>query len=161
VRGGKVILQLVKEIPPFIIFIPVMILLLTFTIITNFNLIGYNYNLEENSTIITVEEGFFNKEIYDIPIYNDSGILVLQEVILPINSANDIWRFDVTLISLFIAVFAELIRSPGRQRKNFKWYILLYVATIFVFVVWNINAHAELLEVIGNLNKRNLLSPEA
>jgi len=124
--------------------------------ITNFNLIGYNYHLEDNSTIITVEEGFFNKEIYDIPIYNDSGILVLQEVMLPINSANDIWRSDMILISLFIGVFAELIRSPGRQRKKFKWYILLCIATIIVFVLWNMNAHAELLEVIGNLNKRIL-----
>ena len=133
-----------------------MILLLTFTILTNFNLIGYNYNLEENSTIITVEEGFFYKEIYDIPIYNDSGIQVLQEVMLPINSANDIWRTDVILISLFIGVFAELIRSPGRQRKNFKWYVLFYLITIIIFVVWNINAHAELLEEMGNLTKRNL-----
>lgn len=119
-------------------------------------MIGYNYNLEENSTIITVEEGFFNKEIYDIPIYNDSGIQVLQEVMLPINSANDIWRTDVILISLFIGVFAELIRSPGRQRKNFKWYVLFYLITIIIFVVWNINAHAELLEEMGNLTKRNL-----
>lgn len=127
-----------------------------FTILTNFNLIGYNYNLEGNSTFITVEEGFFNKEIYDIQIYNDSGIQVLQEVMLPINSANDIWQSDVILISLFIGVFAELIRSPDKQRKNFKWYVMIYLVTIIVFVVWNINAHAELLEIMGSLNKRNL-----
>lgn len=133
-----------------------MILVLMFTILTNFNLIGYNYYLEGNPTIITVEEGFINKEIYDIPIYNDSGIQVLQEVILPINSANDIWKSDVILISLFIGVLAELIRSPDRQRKSFKWYVIIYLATIIVFVVWNINAHAELLETMGNLNKRNL-----
>jgi len=119
-------------------------------------LVGYNYTLEENSTFITIEEGFFYKEIYDIPIYNDSGIQVLQEVMLPINSAIDIWQSDVILISLFIGVFAELIRSPGRQRKSFKWFVIIYLVTFIVFVVWNINTHNELLEEIGDLNKRNL-----
>lgn len=127
-----------------------------FTILTNFNLIGYNYYLEENSTFITVEEGFFNKEIYDIPIYNDSGILVLQEVMLPINSANDIWQSDMILLSLFIGMFAELIRSTNRQRTNFKWYVVVYIVTFITFIVWNIYAHAELLEEMSNLNKWNL-----
>ncbi|KAA0966201.1 hypothetical protein FQ087_08150 [Sporosarcina sp. ANT_H38] len=127
-----------------------------FTILTNFNLIGYNYNFEENSTFITVEEGFFNKEKYDIPIYNDSGILVLQEVMLPINSANNIWQSDIILISLFIGMFAELIRSADKQRKNFKWYVIVYVVTFITFIVWNIIAHAGLLEEMSNLNKWNL-----
>ena len=153
-----VILKPAQEVPPGIIFIPVMMLLLMFTVLTNFNLIGYNYNLDENSTFITIKEGFFNKKVYNVQINDDNGIQILQEVMLPVISAERIWQFDLIIISLFIGVFAELFQSATRQRKNYKWYVVVYVISIIVFIVWNIHAHNEILEEIGNFNKRDYIN---
>ena len=122
-------LKPVEKMPLGFIFIPVMMLLLSFTILTNFNLIGYHYNLDESASFITIEEGFFNKEKYNIQINDDNTIQILQEVMIPVNSAERIWQSDLIIISLFIGLFAYIFQSAARQRKTFKWFVLVYVAT--------------------------------
>lgn len=120
-------LKPVEKMPMGFIFIPVM--MLSFTILTNFNLIGYHYNLDESASFITIEEGFFNKEKYNIQINDDNTIQILQEVMIPVNSAERIWQSDLIIISLFIGLFAYIFQSAARQRKTFKWFVLVYVAT--------------------------------
>lgn len=145
-----------EKMPLGFIFIPVMMLLLSFTILTNFNLIGYHYNLDENASFITIEEGFFNKEIYNVQINEDNTIQILQEVMLPVNSAERIWQSDLIIISLFIGLFAYIFQSAARQRKNFKWFVLVYAVSLIIFIAWNISVHSEILEKIGDFNKRGL-----
>lgn len=122
-----------EKMPLGFIFIPVMMLLLAFTILTNFNLIGYHYNLDESASFITIEEGFFNKEKYNIQINDDNTIQILQEVMIPVNSAERIWQSDLIIISLFIGLFAYIFQSAARQRKTFKWFVQLYVGMSFCY----------------------------
>lgn len=126
-------LKPVEKLPLGFIFIPVMMLLLSFTILTNFNLIGYHYNLNESASFITIEEGFFNKEKYNIQINDDNTLQILQEVMIPVNSAERIWQSDLIIISLFIGLFAYIFQSAARQRKTFKWFIQLYVGMSFCY----------------------------
>lgn len=149
-------LKPVEKMPIGFIFIPVMMLLLSFTILTNFNLIGYHYNLDESASFITIEEGFFNKEKYNIQINDDNTLQILQEVMIPVNSAERIWQSDLIIISLFIGLFAYIFQSAARQRKTFKWFVLVYVVSLIVFITWNISVHSEILENIGEFNKRGL-----
>lgn len=149
-------LKPVEKLPLGFIFIPVMMLLLSFTILTNFNLIGYHYNLDESASFITIEEGFFNKEKYNIQINDDNTLQILQEVMIPVNSAERIWQSDLIIISLFIGLFAYIFQSAARQRKTFKWFVLVYVVSLIVFITWNISVHSEILENIGEFNKRGL-----
>lgn len=92
-------------------------------------MIRYHYNLDESASFITIEEGFFNKEKYNIQINDDNTIQILQEVMIPVNSAERIWQSDLIIISLFIGLFAYIFQSAARQRKTFKWFVLVYVAT--------------------------------
>jgi hypothetical protein len=65
----------------------------------------------------------------------------LQEVMLPVISAERILQFNVLLIFLFISGFVSLFQSATKQRKNNKWYVVVIVISIIVFIVWNILAH--------------------
>lgn len=121
-------------------------ILMLLTLKTNFNLTGYNYYLDEESMMLTIEERFVKKEMYNV---QDTPIQALK-VMLPINQANEIWNFNVYILSLFISVLFVLFYKPLRPRKNVKLYVGLYVLFLITFIIWDIYIHTEMIEEISN-----------
>jgi hypothetical protein len=96
----------------------IVISLLLFTKQTNFNLSGVQYQFDQET--MTIEKGILNKQV-------DEGKVTAQEaleIMLPINEANQLWKMNIYLISLFAAVFIALFFTPLRPKKYFRWYVL-------------------------------------
>ncbi|WP_318617574.1 hypothetical protein [Sporosarcina sp. YIM B06819] len=129
--------------------------LFIFTEITNFNLTGYSYNLDEEITVLTIQEGFLNKKTYDVEIREDDSTQILQplrDVMLPIIQAQSLWVHDILIISFFIAGIFGLFYSSLRQEKNFKWYVTVYMLIFALLIGWEINAYQNLFEDLHRLS---------
>jgi hypothetical protein len=117
-----------------------IILLLLFTKQTDFNLSGVNYQFNQETMTMTIEKGILNKQV-------DEGKVTAQEaleIMLPINEANQLWKMNIYLISLFAAVFIALFFTPLRPKRYLKWYMLVYFILLAIFIIWDISIHKDL-----------------
>ncbi|KQL34344.1 hypothetical protein [Psychrobacillus sp. FJAT-21963] len=96
--------------------------------------------------ILTIEEGFVKKEKYNV---QGTAIQAIK-VMLPINQANEMWKLNIYILSLFITVFFVLFLKPLRPKKNLKMYIALYFLFLITFIIWDIYVHKEIIEEITN-----------
>lgn len=122
---------------------------------TNFNLTGYTYDVDEGTTVITIQEGFLKKKTYDVEIREvESKQLLqpLQDVALPIYQAQNLWKRDIHIISLFIAGLFGLFYSSLRQGKDFKWYVTVYMLIFALLIGWEINAYQNIFEDLRRLS---------
>ncbi len=132
-----------------------VVILLLFTVATNFNLTGYSYDLNEETMVLTIQDGFLNKKTFDMEIGEGDSKLILQpirDVMLPINQAQYLWKIDIFIISLFIAGLFGLFYSSLRQKKNFKWYVTMYMLIFALLIGWEINAYQNLFEELHRLS---------
>ncbi|MER2090789.1 MAG: hypothetical protein ABS920_13700, partial [Sporosarcina sp.] len=90
--------------------------------------------MDEKAKVLTIEEGFYEKEIYNVQVIDENTIQIIQEVILPVNSANTIWQFTIIMLSLFFGGFVALTQLPITQSKNGKWYVIVYIVSVIVFI---------------------------
>lgn len=141
--GGVAIPKLEKTLFPLLIYFSFVAILLLFTMITNFNLTGYHYYLNEESMSLTIEKGFVLKEIYNAQVTPIQAIKML----LPINEANDMWKLNIYLLSTFIAVLFYKSYWPV---KNLKMYVVFYFLCFTTFIIWNIIVHIEIMENISD-----------
>lgn len=121
-------------------------ILLLVTMKTNFNLTGYNYYLDEKSMLLTIEEDFVEKEIYDV----QDTVIQPMKVMLLINKANDMWLLTIFIISLFISVLLVLVIKPLRPRKNIKLYVAIFILFLAAFIIWDVFVHIGIIEDISN-----------
>ena len=122
---------------------------------TNFNLTGYTYDVDEGTTVMTIQEGFLKKKTYNVEISEvESKQLLqpLQDVALPIYQAQSLWKRDIHIISLFIAGLYGLFYSSLRQKKNFKWYVTVYMLIFTLLIGWEINAYQNIFEDLRRLS---------
>ncbi|MBO0587484.1 hypothetical protein [Sporosarcina sp. E16_8] len=132
-----------------LIYASLVVILLLFTAKTNFNLTGYSYDWNEETMVLTIEEGFWKKKSYDVEIKDvDSKQLLqpLRDVMLPINQAQSMWKRDIHIISLFIAGLFGLFYSSLRQLKNVKRYVTVYILIFALLISWEIKAYQNLYE---------------
>ncbi|MFB5089361.1 hypothetical protein PGC35_19585 [Psychrobacillus sp. PGGUH221] len=105
---------------------------------------GYNYYLDEEKMMLTIEKGFVKKDIYHVQDNTTQAI----KVMLPINKANDMWMLTMLMLSLSIsAFFALFFKQP---RTNVKLYVAIYLLLLTIFIIWDIYVHKEYIEEISN-----------
>ncbi|MBT2684750.1 hypothetical protein [Bacillus sp. ISL-37] len=101
---------------------------------------GVNYQFNQETMTMTIEKGILNKQV-------DEGKVTAQEaleIMLPINEANQLWKMNIYLISLFAAVFIALFFTPLRPKRYLKWYMLVYFILLAIFIIWDISIHKDL-----------------
>ena len=138
-----------------IIYSSLVVILLLFTLKTNFNLTGYSYDVDEGATVLTIQEGFLNNKTYDVNIREvESKQLLqpLQDVALPIYQAQSLWKRDIHIISLFIAGLFGLFYSSLRQEKNFKRYVTVYMRIFALLISWEVTAYQNIFEDLRRLS---------
>ncbi|MCK1998647.1 hypothetical protein MPH47_15690 [Psychrobacillus psychrodurans] len=143
--GGVDFTKINKRFLPLFIYISLITILLL-TLKTNFNFTGYNYYLDEETMMLTIEEGFVKKETYNV---QDSPIQAIK-VMLPINKAHDMWGLTIFLSSLFITGIFLLFFKPSIPRKNLKLYGTVYFIFLSIFIIWDIYVHKEIIKEISN-----------
>lgn len=132
-----------------------VVILLLFTMKTNFNLTGYSYDLDTETMVLTIQDGFLKKKTFDVDIQEVESKHILysiRDVMVPINQAQNLWKIDIYIISLFIAGLFGLFYSSLRQEKNFKWYVTVYMLTFALLMGWEINAYHNLFEDLHRLS---------
>ena len=135
----------------FLIYFSLAAALLLFTAFTNFNVTGYSYNFDEETRIVTIEDGFLKKKTYDMDTQENYSIQIIQDVMLPINQAGDLWAANILILPFFIAGLFGLFYSSLRQGKNFKWYVTGYMLILVLLIAWEINAYQDLFENLRSL----------
>lgn len=113
---------------------------------TNFNLTGYSYYLDEKSMVLTIQEDFAKKEMYNV----QDNVIQPLKVMLAINKANDMWLLTIFILSLFITVCFVLFYKPLRPRKNVKLYVVVYILILTTFIIWDLYVHIGITEEIFN-----------
>jgi hypothetical protein len=99
--------------------------------------------------MLTIEEGFVKKEVYNV---QDTAIQAIK-VMLPINKANEMWRLTILILWLFISVFFVLYFKPLRPRKKVKLYVAVLFLFLTTFIIWDIYVHKEIIkEILKALN---------
>lgn len=133
---------------PLITYCVLLFVLLIITMKTEFNLTGYSFYVDNNSKVVIFEEGVWEKESYPIEVAEDNAVHVLQAV-LPITQANNLWKVNIFLISLFVAGFFVLFNKVLLPKKILKWYAVIYVFCLIVFIVWDSILYKEIMKEIA------------
>ncbi|GAM16653.1 hypothetical protein SAMD00020551_4883 [Mesobacillus selenatarsenatis SF-1] len=115
-------------------------LLLLFTKQTNFNLSGVQYQFNQETMTMTIEKGVLDKQVVEKQVTSQDAL----DVMLQINEADQLWKMNIYLISLFAAVFIALFFTPLRPKKYYKWYVFMYFIFLVTFVIWDVTVHKEL-----------------
>ena len=135
-------MEITKKGTPLLVYFLLLLSLLIFTLLTSFNLIGYQYQfIEEDSTLI-VEKGFFSKEFYKVDSANSLKWMI------NINQANEYWNLNIYAVPLILATSIWLYSKTKRNKPKYKWFIDLYLIAVGAFFVWNIVVHYNLLQNI-------------
>ncbi len=132
-----------------------VLIFLLFTAATNFNLTGYAYDLDKETMVLTIKEGFLKKKSYDVEIQEVESkqiLYAIRDVMLPINRARDLWELDIQIISLFIAGLFGLFHSSLKQEKNFKRYMTVYMLIFALLICWEITAYQNIFEDLRKLS---------
>lgn len=146
-EGGGAIPKINKRLLPLLIYFSLVTILMLLTMKTNFNLTGYNYYLDEKSMVLTIEEDFVKKEMFNV---KEDSVIQPLKVMLAINKANDMWLLTICILSLFISVFFVLFFKPLRPRKNVELYVVVYILFLTTFIIWDFYIHKEIIEEISN-----------
>lgn len=136
-----------KRFLPYVIYFLFVTILLLVTMKTNFNLTGYNYYLDEKSMVLTIEEDFVQKEIFNV----QETVVQPMKVMLLINKAHDMWLLNISVIPLFISIIFVLFYKPLRPRKNMKLYVGIFILLFAAFIIWDVYVHKEIIEDISNV----------
>ncbi|MCP3031592.1 hypothetical protein LF817_09540 [Halobacillus sp. A1] len=123
-----------------------VILLSVFTITFDFNLTGYQYQLDEETKVLTVQKGYIHKSVYEEQIPTEEALGVM----LAINNAYDLWDLNIHAISLLIVGAFVICYKPDRPRIYFNWFLVFYCLCLTLFVLWDVNEHLKLHEEITN-----------
>ncbi|WP_156972757.1 hypothetical protein [Mesobacillus selenatarsenatis] len=115
-------------------------MLLLFTKQTNFNLSGVQYQFNQETMTMTIEKGVLDKQVVEKQVTSQDAL----DVMLQINEADQLWKMNIYLISLFAAVFIALFFTPLRPKKYYKWYVFMYFIFLVTFVIWDVTVHKEL-----------------
>ena len=128
------------------IYFSLITILILLTLKTNFNLTGYNYYLNEESMMLTIEERFVKKETYNVL---DTPIQAIK-VMSPINKANEMWILTIFILSLFISIFFLLFFKPLNPIKNVQLYGAVFFLFLITFIIWDIYIYIEIIKEISN-----------
>lgn len=129
----------------FVLAIPAIVLFFVFN--TNLNPVGYEVHLNKEMNLMTIEEGYVNKEIYSIEVTTNQALKVL----LPIYEAKQLWEMNLTIFFFLVGLFVASFEKYIKPRKNFKWYVTAFYLFIVVFVIWHMNAHLQLNDKITDV----------
>ncbi|WNF23382.1 hypothetical protein [Mesobacillus jeotgali] len=115
-----------------------------FTKGTNFNPLGFHYQFDQENMLMTMEEGFWDKQVVEKQVTPQEAL----EIMLPINEAKQLWEVNIYLIALFAAVFIALFFTPLKTKKYFRWYVVLYMILLVSFIIWDVAQHQEIAETL-------------
>lgn len=132
-----------------------LFVLLFFTIKTEINLSGYNYYVDNNSNVLIIEKGIWEKESYPIEVTENNAGHVLRAV-LPITQANNLWKVNIFLISLFVGGFIVLFNKFLMPKKSLKWYAAIYFFSLIVFIVWDSITYKTIMKEIAEYTTKLL-----
>lgn len=114
---------------------------------------GYTYYFDEENSVLTIEEGYLNKEVNHV-IYNvqdNSNAAKALLIILPINKAYQLWMVTIIFLTFYLSCIFFIIFS-----KKPRLYLGLYLLFLIVFILGDLYIHKELIEEISNtLDKLN------
>ncbi|MDV2682766.1 hypothetical protein RYX56_00105 [Alkalihalophilus lindianensis] len=127
-----------------ILFLAVVAISFLFVIFTEFNPVGYDYYLEEDESIMIIEEGFVQKERYQVEVTTSQAL----RVVLPITEAKQLWNVNLAIFSLLVAAFGYVFKRYIRTRKYAKWYVLGFILALNLFTAGHIHEHLQLYETI-------------
>jgi hypothetical protein len=122
-----------------------VILLLLFTKQTGFNLLGVNYQFNQETMMMTIEKGLLDQQVVERQVTAQEAL----KIMMPINEANQLWKMNIYLIPLFAAIFIALFLTPLRPKKNFIWYVSMFFILLAFLVIWDFSIHRELSGEIG------------
>ena len=149
-KGGTAISKF-KRLLPVVLYIFLIAIFLIFIQKTDFNLTGYTYYFDEESSVLTIEKGYLNKELNHV-IYNvqdNSNAAKALLIILPINKAYQLWAVTIIFLTFYLSCIFYIIFS-----KKPRLYLGLYLLFLIIFILGDLYIHKELIEEISNaLNK--------
>lgn len=85
----------------------------------NINLTGYTYQLNEESTVLTIKEGFLKKEIHNLQVDDDNYPAETLRIMMAINKANDMWAVTIIIIAFFYCgIYLAVLFTYEAERKR-------------------------------------------
>lgn len=95
--------------------------------------------------MMLIEEGFWDKDVVERQVTAHEAL----EIMVPINEAKRLWEVNIYLIALFAAVFIALFFTPLKQKKHFRWFVLLDLIFLVCFILWDVAVHQDIAEEIA------------
>ncbi|WP_100372355.1 hypothetical protein [Bacillus sp. FJAT-45037] len=136
-------MDLIKKVLLFI-FLVFIVLSVFFIIFTEFNPVGYHFHLHEDQSIMTIEEGFVQKDRYQLELISNQAL----QVMLPIIEAQQLWNVNLAIFSLLVTAFGCVYKRYIENRKHAKWFVCGFILAMTFFTAGHIHAHLQLYETI-------------
>lgn len=137
-----------------LIYFSFQIALLLLTYLTQFNMVGLQYAVNEVENTVSFDQGVFQKESKNIKITKENSLQIMH-LALPIIRANNLWEVNIFLIPLLAAGLISLLLFKSKHKK---WYTALYVLLLIGMYTWNA---ATLIEIKEEIRLHSSLLEEA
>ncbi|OLS37138.1 hypothetical protein BTR22_10680 [Alkalihalophilus pseudofirmus] len=130
-----------------IIYISVIVLAVVLIVTNKLNPVGFNYFLSDDLSVITIEEGYISKEVYQFEVEKSDAL----RIVLPITEANQLWELNVAIFALLVATFNLIYPKVIKPQAYSKWITAGFILLLIVLAAIHFNAHLELHRTISEV----------
>ncbi|MED1603355.1 hypothetical protein [Alkalihalophilus marmarensis] len=129
------------------IYIAVIVLAVVLIVTNKLNPVGYAYSLSDDLSVITIEEGYLTKEVYQFEVETSEAL----RIVLPITEANQLWELNVAIFALLVATFNLIYPKVIKPQTYSKWITAGFILLLIVLAAIHFNAHLELNRTISEV----------
>lgn len=130
-----------------IIYISVILLTFVLLLTNKLNPAGFSYSLSDDLRVITIEEGYITKEVYQFKVETSDAL----RIVLPITEANQLWELNVAIFALLVATFNLIYPKVIKPQTYSKWITAGFILLLIVLAAFHFNAHLELHRTISEM----------
>ncbi|WEG15118.1 hypothetical protein PQ478_11260 [Alkalihalophilus pseudofirmus] len=130
-----------------IIYMAIIVLAIVLIITNKLNPVGYAYSLSDDLSVITIEEGYLTKEVYQFEVETSEAL----RIVLPITEANQLWELNVAIFALLVATFNLIYPKVIKPQTYSKWITAGFILLLIVLAAFHFNAHLELHRTISEI----------
>lgn len=108
---------------------------------------GFNYSLNDDLSVITIEEGYISKEVYQFEVETSDAL----RIVMPITEANQLWELNIAIFALLVATFNLIYAKVIKPQTYSKWITAGFIILLIVLAAIHLNAHLELHRTISEM----------